>query len=156
MEPISPTQRRLLWIGCVVALLSSVALMVWYWPGALPQDSSSGVWTALAQDFAKGVFYRPTYSAFGFGGTRYMPLFFVVHGALIRLALDPVTAGVVLTVLGIVLFDAALLLTLRELGVDWAVAVPLVVLAHAAGLFSLLVLQVRGGFLGAGLNLGGF
>src|SRR2546422_826722 len=49
MEPISPTQRRLLWSGCIVALLSSVALMVWYWPGALPQDSSSGVWTALAQ-----------------------------------------------------------------------------------------------------------
>ena len=67
MEPISPTQRRLLWTGCVVGLLSSVALMMWYWPGALPQDSSSGVWTALAQDFAKGVFYRPTYSAFGFG-----------------------------------------------------------------------------------------
>src|SRR5207253_2081506 len=122
MEPISPTQRRLLWTGCVVGLLSSVALMMWYWPGALPQDSSSGVWTALAQDFAKGVFYRPTYSAFGFGGTRYMPLFFVVHGALIRLAFDPVTAGVVLTVLGIVLFDAALFLTLRELGVDWPVA----------------------------------
>src|SRR5438128_6045126 len=155
MEPISPTQRRLLWIGCVVALVSSTALMVWYWPGALPQDSSSGVWTALAQDFAKGVFYRPTYSAFGFGGTRYMPFFFVVHGALIRLALDPVTAGVVLTVLGIVLFDAALLLTLRELGVDWPVAVPLALLPHAAVSFQLLSLQVKGDFLAAALTLWG-
>src|SRR5207249_8850502 len=153
MEPISPTQRRLLWTGCVVGLLSSVALMMWYWPGALPQDSSSGVWTALAQDFAKGVFYRPTYSAFGFGGTRYMPLFFVVHGALIRLAFDPVTAGVVLTVLGIVLFDAALFLTLRELGVDWPVAVPLALLPHAAVSFQLLSLQVKGDFLAAALNL---
>ena len=155
MEPISPTQRRLLWTGCVVGLLSSVALMMWYWPGALPQDSSSGVWTALAQDFAKGVFYRPTYSAFGFGGTRYMPLFFVVHGVLIRLAFDPVTAGVVLTVLGIVLFDAALFLTLRELGVDWPVAVPLALLPHAAVSFQLLSLQVKGDFLAAALNLGG-
>src|SRR2546422_8237724 len=120
MEPISPTQRRLLWSGCIVALLSSVALMVWYWPGALPQDSSSGVWTALAQDFAKGVFYRPTYSAFGFGGTRYMPLFFLVHGALIRLALDPVTAGGVFAVLGGVRFGTGLLFALRALGVGWA------------------------------------
>src|SRR2546428_8686787 len=97
MASLSPTRRRLLWIGCLVPFLGSIALMAWYWPGALPQDSSSGVWTALAQDFAKGVFYRPTVSAFGFGGTRYMPLFFVLHGALIRLAFDPVTAGGVLT-----------------------------------------------------------
>src|SRR2546427_7708441 len=94
MASLSPTRRRLLWIGCLVPFLGSIALMAWYWPGALPQDSSSGVWTALAQDFAKGVFYRPTVSAFGFGGTRYMPLFFVLHGALIRLAFDPVTAGI--------------------------------------------------------------
>src|SRR5881409_2026433 len=94
MASLSPTRRRLLWIGCLVPFLGSIALMAWYWPGALPQDSSSGVWTALAQDFAKGVFYRATVSAFGFGGTRYMPLFFVLHGALIRLAFDPVTAGI--------------------------------------------------------------
>src|SRR3989442_4071286 len=155
MASLSPTRRRLLWIGCLVPFLGSIALMAWYWPGALPQDSASGVWTALAQDFAKGVFYRPTYSAFGFGGTRYMPLFFVVHGALIRLALDPVTAGVVLTVLGIVLFDTALLLTLRELGVDWPVAVPLALLPHAAVSFQLLSLQGKGDFLAAALNLRG-
>src|SRR5437762_13098724 len=125
MEPISPTQRRLLWTGCVVGLLSSVALMMWYWPGALPQDSSSGVWAALAQDFAKGVFYRPTYSAFGFGGTRYMPLFFVVHGVLIRLAFDPVTAGGVLTVLGSAVFGAALFFALPGLGGRWPGAGPL-------------------------------
>src|SRR5256885_295196 len=108
MASRSPTRRRLLWIGCLVPFLGSIALMAWYWPGALPQDSSSGVWTALAQDFAKGVFYRATVSAFGFGGTRYMPLFFVLHGALIRLAFDPVTAGIVLTVLTMLLCDVGL------------------------------------------------
>src|SRR2546426_12233186 len=117
--------------------------MAWYWPGALPQDSASGVWTALAQDFAKGVFYRPTVSEFGFGGTRYMPLFFVLHGALIRLALDPVTAGIVLTVLTMLLCDVGLWLGLRELEVDWTVALPLALLPHAAGSFQLLSLQVR-------------
>src|SRR5213076_1009837 len=155
MEPISPTQRRLLWTGCVVGLLSSVALMMWYWPGALPQDSSSGVWTALAQDFAKGVFYRPTVSAFGFGGTRYMPLFFVLHGALIRLALDPVTAGIVLTVVTMLLCDVGLWLVLCELGVDWTVALPLALLPHAAVSFQLLSLQVKGDFLAAALSLWG-
>src|SRR3989454_12660978 len=143
MAPLSPTRRRLLWIGCLVPFLGSIALMAWYWPGALPQDSASGVWTALSQDFAKGVFYRPTVSEFGFGGTRYMPLFFVLHGALIRLALDPVTAGIVLTVLTMLLCDVGLWLVLRELEVDWTVALPLALLPHAAGSFQLLSLQVR-------------
>src|SRR5881296_2360471 len=155
MASLSPTRRRLLWIGCLVPFLGSIALMAWYWPGALPQDSSSGVWTALAQDFAKGVFYRPTVSAFGFGGTRYMPLFFVLHGALIRLAFDPVTAGIVLTVLTMLLCDVGLWLVLCELGVDWTVALPLALLPHAAVSFQLLSLQVKGDFLAAALNMWG-
>src|SRR5881397_328013 len=155
MASLSPTRRPLLWIGCLVPFLGSIALMAWYWPGALPQDSSSGVWTALAQDFAKGRVYRPTVSAFGFGGTRYMPLFFVLHGALIRLAFDPVTAGIVLTVLTMLLCDVGLWLVLCELGVDWTVALPLALLPHAAVSFQLLSLQVKGDFLAAALTLWG-
>src|SRR5438093_11946010 len=155
MASLSPTRRRLLWIGCLVPFLGSIALMAWYWPGALPQDSSSGVWTALAQDFPKGVFYRATVSAFGFGGTRYMPLFLVLHGALIRLAIDPVTAVIVLPVLTMLLCDVGLWLVLCELGVDWSVALPLALLPHAAVSFQLLSLQVKGDFLAAALTLWG-
>jgi len=155
MESLSRTQRRLIWIGCLIPFAGSIALMLWYWPGALPQDSSSGVWTALAQDFSRGVFYRPTFDAFGFGGTRYMPLFFILHGSLIRLSFDPIAAGLALTLLAIVLFDVGLLLTLRELGVDWALAVPLSLLPHAALSFQLLTLQVKGDFLAAALTLWG-
>src|SRR5438445_11881989 len=125
MESLSKTDRQLIWIGCLVPLVSSVALILWYWPGSLPQDNASGVWTALAQDFARGIFYRPTADAYGFGGTRYMPLFFVLHGTLIRFSLDPVVAGLVLTVASIVLFDLALLCCSRALGVAWSLAVPL-------------------------------
>src|SRR2546422_4186374 len=111
MQSLTETERWLIRIGCLVPFISSIALMAWYWPGSLPQDSSSGVWTALAQDFSRGVFYRPTFDAFGFGGTRYMPLFFVLHGSLIRLSFDPIAAGLALTLLTIVLFDVGLLLT---------------------------------------------
>ena len=65
MNSLSQVQRRLIWIGCLVPFVSSIALMLWYWPGSLPQDSTSGVWTALAQDFANGIFYRPTADAYG-------------------------------------------------------------------------------------------
>jgi len=155
VNSLSQVQRRLIWIGCLVPFISSIALMLWYWPGSLPQDSASGVWTALAQDFARGIFYRPTADAYGFGGTRYMPLFFVLHGTLIRFSLDPVVAGLVLTVASIVLFDLALLCCSRALGVAWSLAVPLSVLCHAAVSFQLLSLQVKGDLLAAALNLWG-
>ena len=151
----SKAGRGLIWVGCLVPLVSSVALIIWYWPGSLPQDNASGVWTALAEDFARGIFYRPTTDAFGFGGTRYMPLFFGLHAGLIRLSVDPVTAGMALSLVSALAFDLAVLVALRELGVDWTLAVPLSVLPHAAVAFQLLTLQVKGDFLAAALNMWG-
>src|SRR2546426_803975 len=155
MESLTRSERRLVWVACLVPFASSLALILWYWPGALPQDNASGVWTALAQDLARGIFYRPTADAFGFGGTRYMPLFFALHAGLIRLSIDPVTAGVALSLASAVLFDVAVLVALRELGVEWRVAIPLSILTHATVAFQLLTLQVKGDFLAAALNMWG-
>src|SRR6266699_2557678 len=121
----------------------------------MPQDNASGVWTALAQDLGRGIFYRPTADVFGFGGTRYMPLFFLLHASLIRLSLDPVVAGVTLTLASTALFDLGVLFVLRELGLDWSLAAPLSVLAHAAVAIQVLTLQVKGDFLAGALNLWG-
>src|SRR6266581_4154069 len=155
MPSLSQPERRLIWIGCLAILASSVVLILWYWPGSLPQDNASGVWTALAQDLARGIFYRPTADAFGFGGTRYMPLFFALHAGLIRFSVDPVTAGMALSLVSALAFDLAVLVALRELDVDWTLAVPLSVLPHAAVAFQLLTLQVKGDFLAAALNMWG-
>ena len=155
MPSLSQPERRLIWIGCLAILASSVVLILWYWPGSLPQDNASGVWTALAQDLARGIFYRPTADVFGFGGTRYMPLFFVLHASLIRLSLDPVVAGVTMTLASTALFDLGVLFVLRELGLEWSLAAPLSVLAHAAVAFQVLTLQVKGDFLAGALNLWG-
>jgi hypothetical protein len=155
MESLSTSARRLIWIACLVPFVSSIALILWYWPGSLPQDNASGVWTALAQDLARGILYRPTADAFGFGGTRYMPLFFALHAGLIRLSVDPVTAGMALSLASAVLFDLAVLAVLRELGVEWSLAIPLSILTHATVAFQLLTLQVKGDFLAAALNMWG-
>src|SRR5690349_3712070 len=40
----------------------------------------SGVWATLADDVAHGVVYRPLVSDLGYGGTRYFPLYFTLHG----------------------------------------------------------------------------
>ncbi|HUK19992.1 MAG TPA: hypothetical protein VLV45_00380 [Gemmatimonadales bacterium] len=141
--------RWAIWLSCAMLVGVSVSLFAWYWPGALPEDNASGVWTALAQDFAHGVFYRPPADAFGFGGTRYMPLFFMLHAALIRYACDPVTAGVVLTLLSILLLDVGTFVALRELGLDRSLALPLALLPHAAVAFQVLSVQIKGDFLAA-------
>src|SRR2546425_10582098 len=53
------------------------------------------------------------------------------------------------------LCDVGLWLVLRELEVDWTVALPLALLPHAAVSFQLLSLQVKGDFLAAALSLWG-
>src|ERR1041385_5313521 len=52
----------------------------------------SGAWAALADDVAHGVLYRPLLSSLGYGGTRYFPLYFLLHGLLARAGL-PLLAG---------------------------------------------------------------
>jgi len=143
----------LIWAGCLVPFFSSVSLFLWYWPGAIPLDVTSGVWTALAKDFAEGVLYRPVFDGAGYGGTRYMPAFFMLHGALLRLAIDPVTAGLSLTVASVILIDVVLYLTLREVGVRAVTALPLALMGHATISFQLLTLNVKGDLLAAALNL---
>src|SRR5882757_3985947 len=95
--PIDQSAQRALWVAGLVSLLGGIWLLLWYWPGALPYDSTSGVWTSLADDVARGDLYRPVQSELGYGGTRYLPLFFVLHGMLIKAGLAPITAGMLLT-----------------------------------------------------------
>jgi len=144
----------LAWAGALVILAGALRLVLWYWPGAVPLDVTSGVWTALAKDFAEGVLYRPLLGPAGYGGTRYMPLFFLTHGALIRLGADPIAAGLCLTLVSAVLFDLALCFTLRECGVRASLAVPLSLLAHATVSVQLLTLATKCDLLAAALNLG--
>jgi hypothetical protein len=53
----------------------------------------SGAWAALADDVAHGVLYRPLLSDYGYGGTRYFPLHFIVHGLLAWAGLSLRVAG---------------------------------------------------------------
>ena len=88
--------RGTLWIFSALALQHIVFLWIYYWPGSLPDGVTSGVWMGLAMDFSKGEFYRPLISDVGFGGTRYMPLFWVLHGTAIRWFGDPLSTGLAL------------------------------------------------------------
>ena len=144
-----------LWVACLTAFLGSVFLLIWFLPGAIPSGNTSGVWSALAHDLAKGILYRPVFSEYGYGGTRYMPLFFVLHGALIFLFHNPVITGFILTLLSAAFLDAGVYALLRTLGIKPEVAAPFSVLAHASISFQLITLEIRCDFLAAALNAWG-
>ncbi|HVS51226.1 MAG TPA: glycosyltransferase 87 family protein [Opitutaceae bacterium] len=138
-----------------LAALQAALLLAWYWPGALPDTNTSGVWIALADDVAHGDFYRPLVSELGTGGTRYMPLFFVLHGALIKLGCAPLAAGVVLTLASALAAIIAVRALLRRLGATCGVACGAAVAMLGTVTFQMLLLTVRGDFLAAALNLAG-
>ena len=144
-----------LWSAAGASLLVWLWLMVWYWRGGLPYDATSGVWTALADDVAHGTLYRPVHSSLGYGGTRYMPLFFVLHGLLMRAGAPAVAAGLTLTIAGLVLFLSGLYGALRRMGVARQRAAATALLLPGCISVQLLTLATRGDLLAAGLLLWG-
>lgn len=146
---------RILWATAALAVFQAVALCLWYWPGTLPDTDTSGVWIALAHDAAHGDFYRPLLSELGTGGTRYMPLFFTLHAALIKTGLPAVGSGVVLTLGTAVAFVVAVYALLRALNAPVGIALPATLLMTATVTFQMMLLTVRGDFLAAALNLAG-
>ena len=48
-------------------------------------DHVAGVWMALAKHVDSGTFYPPLYDGSVFGGTRYMPLYFLLHSLAAKL-----------------------------------------------------------------------
>jgi len=140
----------ILWVSFVLFTIQCIYLLVWYLPGSIPDRVSSGVWTSLANDFSNGIFYRPLKSGIGYGGTRYMPLFFVLHGLLIPFFKDPFFAGVFLTLGSVVFMCLGILFFLREWGVRWSQAIPFAGAIQCTITFLMQTLSIRGDLLSAG------
>ncbi|MFQ5449959.1 MAG: hypothetical protein ACE5E9_04985 [Nitrospinaceae bacterium] len=155
--PISRQRTSLgfLWGAGVAAFSGSFFLLIWFLPGAIPAEHTSGVWAALAHDFSNGILYRPLFDGQGYGGTRYMPLFFVIYGVFITLFNDPVWTGFFLSLFSALLLDAGCFFLLRESGLKATLALPFTLLAHASIAYQLLTLTVKGDFLAAALNVWG-
>ncbi len=115
----------------------------------------SGAWSAMADDVAHGVLYRPLVSDLGLGGTRYMPLHPVLQGVLARTGLGLRLAGHLVTLVGAALLVAGGALGLARRGVPRAIAVSAGVLALASRTAVVGVAGVRGDVLPVGLAVMG-
>ncbi len=141
--------------AAIAGLAQLLGLVLWYWPDALPFSNASGVWIAHAWDFYQGELYRPLWDSEGYGGSRYMPLFFMLLAGMMGLIDNPSTAGAILNLLIAFCFLLGLIRLMERSRVPLLVAVPMAGLACFSISFQLLHLEVRGDLLAGFLNLAG-
>ena len=114
-----------------VALIASVVVIVviamvraWYcWGTDAWVNHPAGALIAMAADLKNGVFYRPLYGPEGYGGTRYFPLYFVLHALLMKLGMPILPGAFLLSAAAVVALLAGVFYLLRGLGVEpWLAA----------------------------------
>ena len=142
-----------LWVLVGIGVVADMRLMLWYWPGSIFNGLTSSVWTGLAWDVAHGTLYRPLLGPLGYGGTRYMPLFFVAHGLLIRAHIDPVYAGVMLMQATVLTASLALFAALRSVDVPARLATPLAGTVWSTVIYQRYCTDVRADYLAAAFGL---
>ncbi len=154
-----PARPRLLEAATVVVsglLAGLTALRILRaWPAEAYLGYAEGIWSVLAIDVAHGTFYRPLDGPLGYGGTRYFPLFFTAHGALIRAGFSPVTAGHLVATAAVILLVSAVVWLVRLAG-----GRPITALAAGAAVLAcqptqMALLTIRGDGLAAALALTG-
>lgn len=114
-----------------IFLIASVALIVLItamrtgvsWSNDAWINHPAGSLIAMAADLRAGVFYRPLYDNVGYGGTRYLPLYFVLHAALMKLGVPVLQGAYLLSGMAVLLLIAGMFYLLRVLGVEpWLAA----------------------------------
>ena len=84
---------RLLLIASVAVIILIAMVRAWYcWGTDAWVNHPAGALIAMAADLKNGIFYRPLYGPVGYGGTRYFPLYFVLHALLMKLGV-PILLG---------------------------------------------------------------
>jgi hypothetical protein len=118
--------RAAIALTALVLLADSIVSL---WTG-LYLNLGGGVWLALARDLQDGIFYRPIWNGMEYGGTRYFPMLFVPIGALMRLGLPAVPAGLVVSLAGMMAMGASVVWLLAR----WSVPRPLALFGGALAL----------------------
>jgi hypothetical protein len=155
-RPHGPRVRRaegvLLALAAALAL-ATVARLPAAWESGNALNHVSGAWITLADDLARGTFYRPLHDAsLGYGGTRFFPLVFALHAGLARAGVPLLAAGYALSAAAAALVVAAVYALLRALGLRRPAAAAFGVLALAGFAGQHGAAAIRGDLLPAALS----
>jgi hypothetical protein len=124
---------RALLVSALLVLASCAALAVCHLHTSFNLETGSGVQMGLAVHLNAGRFYPAVYDGEHYGGTRYMPLYFVLHAGLARLTGEYVLSGKLLALLLAVLLVSGLVALLRRVGCGRAPALALAGLVVGSG-----------------------
>ena len=149
--------HRVLVVAAVALIVALVALTAFRvtraWPREAHLNYVEGIWIGLAIDTSQGTLYRPLDGPLGYGGTRYFPLFFTIHGGLIRAGINPIVAGYALSALSVALLVTSVFVFLRRLHVDAIVASLAAAVTLACQPVQMALLAIRGDALPAAFAL---
>lgn len=81
------------WIGALTSLASLCLLAIVHFDDIYLVNQVSGAWMGLAMYANNGVLYPPLFNGESFGGTRHMPLQFVLHAGFAQIFGDYLQAG---------------------------------------------------------------
>src|SRR5271165_1712145 len=89
--------RTLLIASVAVIVVIAVVRASYSWATDAWVNHPAGVLIAMAADLKAGVFYRPLFGPAGYGGTRYFPLYFVLHALLMKMGLPVLLSAYLLS-----------------------------------------------------------
>lgn len=148
---VSPTMI----LAAALAILSAARLPLG-WASGNALNHVSGAWLTLADDLARGLFYRPLHDpALGFGGTRFFPLAFALHAGLVRLGVPLLAAGHLISLCAFALLAWAIVVLVGRLGAGRAGGLLAITLALAGASAQLALGSERGDLLAVALEASG-
>ncbi|HEY6004775.1 MAG TPA: hypothetical protein VIV57_18005, partial [Anaeromyxobacter sp.] len=147
-------RARSVFLGLAAALaLATAARLPAAWESGNALNHVSGAWMALADDLARGTFYRPLHDpALGYGGTRFFPLAFALHAGLARMGIPLLAAGYALSLAAAGLAVLGAFALLRRVGVPRDLALAFAALALAGFATQHGASAIRGDLLPVGLS----
>ena len=76
---VAPDEWRSVTVSAAIFGVFGMVALALSLPSGAMLNFVSGTWLALGVDLRDGVLYRPLIGELGFGGTRYFPLWIIVH-----------------------------------------------------------------------------
>ena len=111
-------------MGSVALISVLVAIRVWVcWTKDAYVTFPAGALLTMAMDLKDGVFYRPLFGPWGYGGTRYFPLYFVLDAFLLKLHVPVLLSAYLLSGAAVILLLIGCFHLMKALGVEpWLAA----------------------------------
>lgn len=123
IERVGRGPRVALFATVTVIILIAIVRASYCWATDAWVNHPAGALIAMAADLKHGLFYRPLFGPVGYGGTRYFPLYFVLHALLMKLGVAVLLGAYLLSAAAMVSLLAGVFYLLRGLGVEsWLAA----------------------------------